>query len=88
MILHNIVYKTEFICPVMARTRGRHEPYLGILGTAGYRVPRKFRFMPTPGPSETNLSDTAENVKSGREYFRLGAESYSSLGRVRKKSRK
>ena len=26
--------------------------------------------------------------KSGREYFRLGAESYSSLGRVGKKRRK
>ena len=26
--------------------------------------------------------------KNGREYFRLGAESYSSLGRVGKKRRK
>ena len=29
-----------------------------------------------------SLTDTGE---SGREYFRLGAESYSSLGRVKKK---
>ena len=28
----------------------------------------------------------AKTSKSGREYFRLGAESYSSLGRVGKKS--
>ena len=27
-------------------------------------------------------------LKSGREYFRLGAESYSSLGRVAKKKEK
>ena len=31
------------------------------------------------------LNDTGEYSNSGREYFRLGAESYSSLGRVEKK---
>ena len=30
----------------------------------------------------------AKRSKNGREYFRLGAESYSSLGRVGKKRRK
>ena len=30
----------------------------------------------------------AKTSKSGREYFRLGAESYSSLGRFGKKKKK
>ena len=30
----------------------------------------------------------AKKSKSGREYFRLGAESYSSLGRIAKKEKK
>ena len=33
------------------------------------------------------LTDTGAE-ENGREYFRLGAESYSSLGRVRKKEKK
>ena len=36
-------------------------------------------------PLKWKLNDTGENVQSGRKYFRLGAESYSSLGRVEKK---
>ena len=34
-----------------------------------------------------DFTDIGENVQSEREYFRLGAESYSSLGRVGKKKK-
>ena len=39
-------------------------------------------------PTKLSLPIQAKKSKSGREFFRLGAESYSSLGSVGKNRRK
>ena len=50
------------------------------LGTSCAQQPARFVFYPKL--QKILLLIQAKTSESGREYFRLGAESYSSLGRV------